>query len=77
MINTKCEHKLHRWLEKARLLDKLPITIYVNEFVRGKDAIINTLSYTLSNCLAEASVNKAKKIKKIMNGRCNFETWRT
>ena len=64
-------------IKKAKLLDISPITSFVNGIERDKDAVINAMSYTLSNGLVEASVNKVKKVKRIMNGRCNFKTWRT
>ena len=64
-------------IKKAKLLDISPITSFVNGIERDKDAVINAMSYTLSSSLVEASVNKAKKVKRLMNGRCKFETWRS
>ena len=37
---------------------------------------INSIIYDYNNGLAEGSVNKLKVIKRIMYGRCNFETLR-
>ena len=36
----------------------------------------NAISLDYNNGLAEGSVNKIKVIKRIMYGRCNFETLR-
>lgn len=44
--------------------------------VKDIDAVRNAIIYDFNNGLAEGSVNKLKVIKRIMYGRCNFDTLR-
>lgn len=52
----------------------------INSFVEGVrrdlDAVKNAIILPESNGLAEGSVNKLKVIKRIMYGRCSFDTLR-
>jgi len=43
---------------------------------RDFDAVKNLIKYDYNNGLAEGSINKLKIIKRIMYGRCSFETLR-
>ena len=47
---------------------------FVNGIKRDKVAVKNAIYYDYNNGLAEGSVNKIKVIKRIMYGRCNFNT---
>ncbi len=38
------------------------------------EAVRNAIKYEYSNGLAEGCINKLKVIKRIMYGRCSFET---
>lgn len=73
LLNNKSEHSLYMWFKKA---NKLNLS-YINSFVTGCNndmlAILNSIKYEYSNGVVEASVNKIKLIKRIMNGRCSFE----
>lgn len=40
------------------------------------EAVKNAIIYNYNNALAEGSVNKLQVIKRIMYGRCDFETLR-
>jgi len=41
------------------------------------EAVRNAIKYEYSNGLAEGCINKLKVIKRIMYGRCSFETLKT
>ena len=70
--------ELDHWIEQVRDLENLELNKFVNGLERDKDAIENAMIYPeLSNGLVEGKVNKLKKIKRIMFGRCTFETLRT
>ncbi|MGM0112769.1 ISL3 family transposase [Enterococcus sp. DIV0187] len=70
--------QLDQWIQQVRELRNSELNKFVNGLERDKDAIENALIYPeLSNGLAEGKVNKLKKIKRIMFGRCSFETLRT
>ena len=49
---------------------------FINGILRDIEGVKNSIIYDYSNGLAEGSVNKIKVIKRIMYGRCNFETLR-
>ena len=52
------------------------IKSFINGLKQDIDAVKNAISLDYNNGLAEGSVNKIKVIKRIMYGRCNFETLR-
>lgn len=68
--------KLNDWIEEAKLLNISGINSFINGLLRDIDGVKNSIIYDYSNGLAEGSVNKIKVIKRIMYGRCNFETLR-
>ena len=76
LLKTKKEKALNAWLNKASAikLDK------INSFVKGCkndwQAVVNSIKYDYSNGIVESSVNKIKLVKRIMHGRCSFETLR-
>ncbi|GAE89404.1 mobile element protein [Acetivibrio straminisolvens JCM 21531] len=41
------------------------------------EAVRNAIKYEYSNGLVEGCINKLKVIKRIMYGRCSFETLKT
>jgi len=69
--------ELDKWKEKAKKLDIPEIDSFVCGLERDLDAVKNAIKYEYNNGLAEGSVNKLKVIKRIMYGRCSFETLRT
>lgn len=64
------------WIEQAKNLQIREINSFVNGIERDLDAVKNAIKYDYNNGLAEGSVNKLKVIKRIMYGRCGFETLR-
>lgn len=66
--------ELDNWIDETRKLNIKEINSFINGIERDKDAVYNAIAYPYSNGLAEGSINKLKVIKRIMFGRCNFET---
>ena len=60
----------------AKELGIREIDSFVEGLTRDLDAVKNAISLPQSNGLAEGSVNKLKVIKRIMYGRCSFDTLR-
>ena len=68
---------LNEWMEKARSTGIEEIISFTNGIERDYDAVVNAVCLPYSNGLAEGSVNKIKVIKRVMYGRCSFETLRS
>ena len=68
---------LDKWMEKAKKLDIPEIDSFICGLERDLNAVRNAIKYEYSNGLVEGSINKLKVIKRIMYGRCCFETLRT
>ncbi|QSZ28432.1 ISL3 family transposase [Aceticella autotrophica] len=66
--------KLEEWIDKADSLKIHEIESFVKGLVKDIDAVRNAIIYDYNNGLAEGSVNKLKVIKRIMYGRCSFDT---
>nr|WP_255405182.1 transposase [Thermoanaerobacterium sp. RBIITD] len=66
--------KLEEWIDKAISLKIHEIESFVKGLVKDIDAVRNAIIYDFNNGLAEGSVNKLKVIKRIMYGRCSFDT---
>jgi len=64
------------WIEKANALGITEINSFIAGIKKDADAVNNAVALPYSNGLAEGSVNKLKVIKRIMYGRCGFETFR-
>jgi transposase len=64
-------------MEKARSTGIEEIISFTNGIERDYDAVVNAVCLPYSNGLAEGSVNKIKVIKRVMYGRCSFETLRS
>ena len=69
--------QLDAWLEVAKHLAITELDSFSNGLIRDIDAVKNAITYTYSNGLAEGSINKIKVIKRIMYGRCTFNTLRS
>ena len=66
---------LDQWIKIVERLDNKHLNVFLNGLKRDKDAIQNALIFPeLSNGLAEGKINKLKKIKRMMFGRCHFQT---
>jgi transposase len=66
---------LDQWIESVKKLENKHLNSFINGVERDKEAIQNSIIYPeLSNGLAEGKVNKLKHIKRVMFGRCHFET---
>ena len=68
---------LDSWAAKAQSLGISEINSFIEGLYRDWDAVKNAVVLSFSNGLAEGSVNKLKVIKRIIYGRCNFETLKT
>lgn len=66
---------LDQWIRGVQRLNNKHLNSFLNGLNRDKDAIQNALIFPeLSNGLAEGKINKLKKIKRMMFGRCHFQT---
>lgn len=69
--------KLKLWIEKSKNLNIRKINSFISGITRDIQAVNNAIAYEYSNeynGLAEGKINKIKVIKRIMYGRCNFNT---
>ena len=73
LLASKSEKCLLAWFRKAEKLNMTNINSFVKGCYNDMQAIINSIKYTYSNGVTEASVNKIKLVKRIMHGRCSFE----
>lgn len=76
ILFSKTPNKLNSWIENAKAFNISEINSFVNGITRDLDGVKNSIIFDYSNGLAEGSVNKIKVIKRIMYGRCSFETLR-
>ena len=74
MLTEKNINALDKWMERARNLNILEINSFINGIERDMEAVRNAIKYEYSNGLVEGCINKLKVIKRIMYGRCSFET---
>lgn len=76
ILKEKDINKLDLWIEESLKLNISEIKSFVNGINQDIDAVKNAIILEYNNGLAEGSVNKIKVIKRIMYGRCSFETLR-
>jgi len=76
MLKTQAVDNLEPWLNKAQNIGSDEINSFVNGIQRDKEAVINAIVFPYSNGLAEGKINKLKTIKRVMYGRCGFDTLR-
>lgn len=69
-------NRLSSWIESDKKLDISDINSFINGITNDIEAVKNAITYEYSNGLAEGNVNKIKVIKRIMYGRCSFDTLR-
>jgi transposase len=76
IVFSKRVDELDGWIFFAKMLDSEDINSYLNGLTRDMAAVKNAIVYDYNNGLAEGSINKIKLYKRIMYGRCNFDTLR-
>jgi len=76
-ITDKNIDALDKWMEGAKNLNIPEINSFINVIERDMEAVRNAIKYEYSNGLVEGYINKLKVIKRIMYGRCSFETLKT
>ncbi|MDR1617214.1 MAG: ISL3 family transposase [Syntrophomonadaceae bacterium] len=76
LLDSKDPSGLEPWLENAKSLNIREIKSFTEGILRDFTAVKNAIAFQHSNGLAEGSVNKLKVIKRVMYGRCRFETLR-
>ena len=70
----KNSSKLNEWISDVKKFNIEPINSYLETLNKEKDAVINAIDMKNNNGIAEGKVNLIKLIKRVMFGRCNFET---
>lgn len=73
-IVSRDANRLDKWIKEAQSIKSEDIAEFVNGITRDKEAVKNAIRYDYNNSLAEGSVNKLKVLKRIMYGRCSFDT---
>lgn len=76
IFEQKTPELLPEWMNKARNTKIKEIISFTNGIERDYEAVKNAVCLPYSNGLAEGCVNKIKVIKRVMYGRCSFETLR-
>lgn len=76
LLASKDASLLEAWMIQAKDSGIREINSFVEGVRRDLDAVKNAIILPESNGLAEGSVNKLKVIKRIMYGRCSFDTLR-
>lgn len=77
LVSNKQIEVLSGWIDETRKLCINELNSFINGIERDIEAVKNAIIYDYSNGLAEGSVNKLKVIKRIMYGRCGFDTLRS
>jgi predicted transcriptional regulator len=76
MLRQKDPKALATWIVTATGYDIPEINAFIARLRQDFYAVQNAIATEFSNGLAEGSVNKIKVIKRIMYGRCSFQTLR-
>jgi len=76
ILFSKKADDIDNWLEEAGRLGIEEINSFSNGLRRDLEAVKNAVRYAFNNGLAEGSVNKLKLSKRLMYGRCGFDTLR-
>lgn len=74
MLKAKDISKLDSWIEDSLNLNISELKSFVNSLNQDIAAVKNVIGLDYNNGLAEGIVNKIKVIKRIVYGRCTFET---
>ncbi len=76
VFKTKSTSDFKKWLNKVKELNILKLNSFVKGLERDIKAVLTAINEKYNNGLAEGTVNKIKFIKRIMYGRCKFNTLR-
>ena len=76
LVFAKRPNDLDVWIESAKTLNSDDINSFLNGISRDIIAVKNAIQYDYNNGIAEGNINKIKLIKRIMFGRCSFDTLR-
>jgi transposase len=76
LLKEKNDNALLPWMDKASALAIPEIDAFVGGLKHDIVAVMNAITTDFSNGLVEGTVNKFKVIKRIMYGRCQFDTLR-
>lgn len=74
MLLNKNSNKLDSWIEEGLKLNIRKVNSFISGIQRDIVAVKNGIDYEYNNGLAEGKVNKINVIKRIMYGKCGFET---
>ena len=74
ILLSKNFNSLDDWINKCKEVNIRELNSFISGLERDKEAVNNAILYDYSNGLAEGKVNKIKMIKRVMYGRCKFET---
>ena len=77
IIFSKRVAELGDWIEQAKSVGSDEIISFLNGLLRDIEAVKNAIRYDYSNGIAEGNINKIKLYKRVMYGRCGFETLRS
>ena len=76
VFETKNTTDFTKWINKVKELNILELNSFVKGLERDIKAVLTAINEKYNNGLAEGTVNKIKFIKRIMYGRCKFNTLR-
>ena len=76
LVKDKKLKALNKWMDKVNSLGIVELDAFVNGLKQDINAVNNAITTDFSNGLAEGVINKIKVIKRIMYGRCHFDTLR-
>lgn len=62
-----------KWIERTKTYQFKHIETFINTIGQDQDAIFNAVLLNENNGIAEGKINKLKRIKREMYGRCSFE----
>ena len=74
LFKTGNSEGLSTWINQVKKLGLREMNSFIQGIERDIEAVKNAIIYEYNSGLAEGSVNKIKVIKRIMYGRCSFET---
>ncbi|WP_434799718.1 transposase [Terrisporobacter vanillatitrophus] len=74
ILLNKNSNKLDSWIEEGLKLNIHEVNSFISGIQRDIVAVKNGIDYEYNNGLVEGKVNKIKVIKRIMYGKCGFET---
>lgn len=76
IISNKEAIALKSWISEVKKTNISELISFTKGLEHDYDAVMNSIQLSYNNGLAEGKVNKLKVIKRIMYGRCGFNTLR-